>query len=191
MLRSDRDDGIVPGALVDERHAGAVFLVACSDVDVGDVPENAIARLAALGIRAILAPGFERIFHGKCLKHGVLPVILDEEVAGRLVALSESRSPMEITVDLEQQAIEWPGTERITFEADSRVRNKLLLGLTDLEETLRYVGDITALRAADRSRRPWLYDPPAGGDRRADTPGAPNLGGEGGGADGKTRKPNT
>ena len=191
MLRSERDDGVVPEALVDERHAGAVFLVARSDVDIGDVPDNAVARLTTLGIRAVLAPGFERTFHGKCLKHGVLPLILDQAIAGRLAALCESPTPVEITVDLEQQVIDSPGMERIPFEVDARVRNKLLLGLTDLEETLRYVGDITALRAADRSRRPWLYEPPGGGDRHADMPGPSRQGEQRDRPDGEARKPNT
>ena len=66
--------------------------------------------------------------------------------------------------------------EGIAFDVDPRVRNKLLLGLTDLEETLRYVGDITALRTDDRSRRPWLYELPGRGDAPAD---APNASGEG------------
>lgn len=170
VLPSAGAEGVVPDALVDDRHRGAVFLVSGSDFDAGDVPENAVARLTTLGIRAVLAPGFERTFHGKCLTYGVLPVILDEVVAKGIFDCSESRAPLEITVDLEQQTIDCPGMEPIAFDVDPRVRNKLLLGLTDLEETLRYVGDISALRADDRKRRPWLYEPPGRGDANADTP---------------------
>lgn len=163
-------DGVVPDALVDDRHRGAVFLVAGSDFDAGDVPENVVARLTTLGVRAVLAPGFERTFHGKCLTYGVLPVILDEAVAKRIAERSESGEPLEITVDLEQQQIDCPGMEAVAFDVDPRVRNKLLLGLTDLEETLRYVGDISALRADDRKRRPWLYEVPGPGGAHADAP---------------------
>lgn len=189
VLPPDAGDGIVPEALVDERHAGALFLVARSDLDVGDVPENGVARLTTLGIRAVLAPGFERNFHGKCLTHGVLPVILDEAVAERMVALCEAGPPVEITIDLEQEVIDCPGMERIAFESDARVRNKLLLGLTDLEETLRYVGDITALRTADRSRRPWLYEPPGPSDPPGDAPSPARQEGQGARAGGAPRKP--
>jgi 3-isopropylmalate/(R)-2-methylmalate dehydratase small subunit len=161
-------DGVVPTALVDERYVGAAFLVAPSDFDAGDVPENVVARLLTLGIRAVLAPGFERAFHGKCITNGVLPVILDVAIAKRVLDRAALGEPLEITVDLEQQVIECPGMEDIAFESDPRVRNKLLLGLTDLEETLRYVGDITALRSDDRKRRPWLYEPPAVGGANVD-----------------------
>jgi 3-isopropylmalate dehydratase small subunit len=162
VLSPEGSDGVVPDALVDERHHGAVFLVAPSDFDAGDVPENAVARLTTLGIRAVLARGFERIFYGKCLTNGLLPVILDEAVAKGIADHCESE-PLEITVDLEQQVIDCPGVGRIAFAVDPRVRNKLLLGLTDLEETLRYVGDIAALRTDDRNRRPWLYELPGSG----------------------------
>jgi 3-isopropylmalate/(R)-2-methylmalate dehydratase small subunit len=176
MLAPQVGDGIVPDALVDERHRGAVFLVASSDFDAGDVPENAVARLTTLGIRAVLAPGFERTFHGKCLTYGVLPVILDEAVAKTIFDRSEAGAPLEITVDLEQQKIDCPGMEAIAFDADPRVRNKLLLGLTDLEETLRYVGDIAALRTDDRNRRPWLYEQPGRGGAHAEEPSASREG---------------
>ena len=166
-------DGVVPDALVDERYRGAAFLVARSDLDAGDVPENAVARLTTLGIHAVLAPGFERTFHAKCLSNGVLPVILDEAVAKGIFDRAESGEPLEISVDLERQVIDCPGMEAIAFDADPRVRNKLLLGLTDLEETLRYVGDIAALRADDRSRRPWLYEAPGGAGPPTGAPSAP------------------
>jgi 3-isopropylmalate dehydratase small subunit len=160
LMLGARGDGIVPEALIDERNVGAPFLVARADLDVGDVPENAVARLLSLGVRAVFAPGFERMFYGHCLSHGVLPAMIDEALAARMGALCESGSRVEITVDLERQTIDWPGTEPSLFEVDARARNKLLLGLTDLEETLRHARDITALRAADRNRRPWLYAPP-------------------------------
>ena len=172
VLPSEGSDGVLPEAIVDGRHRDAVFLVARSDLDVGDVPENAVARLITLGIRAVLAPGFERTFHGKCLTNGVLPVILDEAIAERIVERAQSGAPLEITVDLERQVVDCPGMEGIAFDVDPRVRNKLLLGLTDLEETLRYVGDITALRADDRKRRPWLYEVPGRGGAQADAPSA-------------------
>lgn len=172
VLPPEGSEGVVPDALVDERHRGAVFLVARADFDAGDVPENAVARLLTLGIRAVLAPGFERTFHGKCLSNGVLPVILDEAIAERIFDRADSGEPLEITVDLERQVIDCPGMEGVAFDADPRVRNKLLLGLTDLEETLRYVGDITALRTDDRNRRPWLYEVPGRGGAPADAPSA-------------------
>ena len=185
VLPPQAGDGVVPDALVDERHRGAVFLVASSDFDAGDVPENAVARLTTLGIRAVLAPGFERTFHGKCLTQGVLPVILDEAVAKTIFDRSQSGAPLEIAVDLEQQKIDCPGMEAIVFDVDPRVRNKLLLGLTDLEETLRYVGDIAALRTDDRSRRPWLYEQPGRSGAHVDAPSEGDRSGPG------TRPPDT
>jgi 3-isopropylmalate/(R)-2-methylmalate dehydratase small subunit len=121
-------------------------------------PETVIARLTSLGIQVIIALGFEARLYDKCISAGLLPVILDEETIEELEGCVTSRPGLAATVDLERQVIERPDMEPVPFGVDPRARNKLLLGLTDLEEALRYRRDGATLRDEDRKRRPWLYD---------------------------------
>ena len=83
---------------------------------------------------------------------------LDEETIEEIADRVASNPGMELSIDLEEQLIECVGEEAIPFETDPRVRNKLLLGLTDLDEAMRYSEDAAALRTEDREKRPWLYD---------------------------------
>ena len=111
-----------------------------------------------MGVRALLAPGFSRELYVGLVASGVLPVALDEETIEEIAGRVASNPGMELSIDLEEQLIECVGEEAIPFETDPRVRNKLLLGLTDLDEAMRYIEDAAALRTGDRERRPWLYD---------------------------------
>ena len=126
------------------------------------VPETTLTRLAAAGVRVIVATGFDTRFYDKCVGHGLLPAILDEEAIGELATRAAARPDLPTTVDLEKVVIEQPGMEPLPFGVDPRARNKLLLGLTDLEEALRYLPNGAALREEDRKRRPWLYEEPGG-----------------------------
>ena len=65
-----------------------------------------------------------------------------------------------MTVDLERLVIERPDMATVSFEIDSRLRNRLLLGSEEMElqERLQYDDAAEAMRDADRLRRPWLYD---------------------------------
>ncbi|HSH76877.1 MAG TPA: hypothetical protein VLA09_14405 [Longimicrobiales bacterium] len=154
------DGVVVPDALLEDRYIGASFLVAVADFDMGDALETAFARLSTCGIRGIIAPGFERSFYERCFVEGVLPVILDQAVIDELADRLASDPAREMTVDLERLTIEYPGAEPVAFDMNPRLRTKLLTGLTDLDEMIRHVGRAGALRRADRSRRPWLYEDP-------------------------------
>lgn len=154
------DEGVIDlGVLFNrEEYQGASFLIARVDLDAGDAPETAATRAEGLGIRSIIAPGFERAFYEQCFARGLLPVILDEGVVERLADRITEDPGAEVTVDLEAQTVECSDMEIIAFETDPRMRNKLLLGLTDLDEAARHGDDLKALRSADRKRRPWVYD---------------------------------
>jgi 3-isopropylmalate/(R)-2-methylmalate dehydratase small subunit len=109
------------------------------------------------GVRAILSPGFEARFYQRCISSGVLALPLAEDTVDALGEYVASRPNAELTIDLDKQVIERPEAEAIAFEVEPRIRQKLLAGLTDMEEMLRHVGSTAALRHDDRKRRPWLY----------------------------------
>ena len=143
--------------LLPEGGRDASILVVRDLFDTG-APETALARVMALGIQAIVGPGFESEFYPKCFEQGVLPVIVDEGAIEALADWVVAHPGESVTVDLEEQVIERPGMDPLAFGVDPRLRNKLLLGLTDLEEMLRYMGNAKTLRSVDRNRRPWLYE---------------------------------
>ena len=123
-------------------------------------PETTLARVTALGVRAIISPGFEARFYQRCISSGVLALPLDEARVAALADWAMSRPQPTLTIDLDAQVIEPAGPEvgTTSFQVDPRVRRKLLLGLTDEEEMLQHFGSTAALRTEDRKKRPWLYD---------------------------------
>ena len=147
--------GLVPD---EDQEGGASILIARDSVGLGEDPLSAVAELLALGVRALLAPGFSRELYVGIVACGVLPVTLGDEVIEEIADRVASNPGMELSIDLEKQLIDCVGEEAVPFETDPRVRNKLLLGLTDLDEAMRYIEDAAALKAQDRERRPWMYD---------------------------------
>lgn len=157
-VRDERDAVVAPDKLF-ESLQGASILVAREPFQ-SSAPETAVARLTSLDVRVVLALGFEPQVYSKCVAAGVLPLPLEEAALEVLVERVTSRPGDPITVDLERQVIEMSDREPLPFGVDPRTRNKLLSGLTDLEEVLKHAENAEALRSADRARRPWLYEAP-------------------------------
>ena len=135
----------------------ASLLLATGDFDPGGAPTTAAEALASRGIRAVIAPGFERSFYESSFAQGILPAIVTADAVERLKALLAARPDTLVTVDLESSVIECDDVGSIPFDVDPRGRNKLLLGLTDFDEMKRHSAKTAELRATDRERRPWLY----------------------------------
>jgi len=133
------------------------MLLTSGDFDPGSAPDSAAAELASVGVRAVIAPGFERGFYERSFGHGLLPVMIGVASVGALAAHLGDHPDAEVTVDLERQVVECDGREAIPFEVEPRGRNKLLLGLSDFDEMTRHSARTAELRATDRKRRPWLY----------------------------------
>lgn len=157
-VRDELDDLVSPDRMF-ESVQGASILVAHEPFQ-SSAPETALARLTSLEVRVVLALGFEPQIYAKCVAAGVLPLPLEEAALEALVDRVTSRPGDPITVDLERQVIEMSDREPLPFGVDPRTRNKLLSGLTDLEEVLKHAENAEALRSADRARRPWLYEAP-------------------------------
>ena len=146
-----------PERVHDDDWEGASILIARDSVGTGGDPLSAVAGLLNSGVRAILAPGFAPDLYADLVASGVLPVTLEEEVISGIADRVASDPEMEITIDLETQLVECSCQEPVPFTTDPRARNKLLLGLTDLDEMIRHVEEAAALRTRDRDRRPWMY----------------------------------
>jgi 3-isopropylmalate/(R)-2-methylmalate dehydratase small subunit len=130
-------------------YAGAAILLGGANFGCGSSREHAAWALAEYGIRAIVAPSFNPIFRGNCVRNGILPIELDP------VPLSEAAQPL--TVALADQTLIDAAGMRWSFEIDPEAKAMLLGGLDAIDLTLAHRAAIAAFRDADRVQRPWVY----------------------------------
>jgi 3-isopropylmalate/(R)-2-methylmalate dehydratase small subunit len=147
--------------LNDDRFRGAPILLAGRNFGCGSSREAAVWGLVALGVRCVVAVSFGDIFAANCVQNGLLPIALDDQLVRSLGVAAAGGEPFEI--DLGAAVITTPLGDRIPFAIDPRWQQQLLEGLDDLTSTLRRLDDVTAFRATDHRRRPWIYhlDPSA------------------------------
>ena len=136
----------------------ASILLAGDNFGTGSSRESAVTGLMAFGFRSIVAPSFGEIFYTNCFANGMLPVTLGAEVIEEIADQVMLDPEVEMTVDLEKNQIQRPGLDAVSFSIDSRLRNKMLLGLRDLDEILLHRNDTNAFENEDRRNRPWIYE---------------------------------
>jgi 3-isopropylmalate/(R)-2-methylmalate dehydratase small subunit len=135
--------------LNDPRHAGAQILLAGKNFGCGSSREHAVWALAEYGFRCIIAESFAPIFHGNCIRNGVLPI-----TCGRTVDPLFYGQTM--TIDLAEQHMSISGRFR-PFHIDEESKAMLLSGLDAIDLTLQRATAISGWQAQDRKARPWVY----------------------------------
>jgi 3-isopropylmalate/(R)-2-methylmalate dehydratase small subunit len=149
------------------RYQGASILLARRNFGCGSSREHAPWALQEFGMRALIAPGFADIFLSNCLKNGLLPVVLAEEVVDQLFLELQAREGYLLTVDLSEQTVTTPSGRSFRFEIDTFRRQCLLNGWDDIGLTLRHSDKIRAFENERLARQPWLAAvPPAAGTGR-------------------------
>ncbi len=136
----------------------ASILLAGENFGTGNSRETAVTGLMAFGFQSIIAPSFGEIFYNNCFGNGMLPVILEASQIQQIADQVLLNPEIELTVDLESNTVRYPDLEAIAFSVDARLRNKMLLGLEDLDEILSHGGDTADFQEEDRKNRPWIYD---------------------------------
>jgi 3-isopropylmalate/(R)-2-methylmalate dehydratase small subunit len=134
----------------------AKILVCGENFGCGSSREMAVWAIAGMGVRCVIAPSFGEIFYGNCFQNGVLAISLEKQTVERLQRLAANPGTATFTVDLERQRI----NEDTSFEIDPLHRKALLEGLDAIGLTLAREAGIAAFQAADRERRPWVYELP-------------------------------
>ncbi|ASJ90977.1 3-isopropylmalate dehydratase small subunit [Porphyrobacter sp. CACIAM 03H1] len=129
--------------------AGARVLLAGANFGCGSSREHAVWALAEFGIEAVIAPSFAPIFKGNCIRNGLLPIELPEDVV-------RSLGWRTLTIDLAAQTVS-AGDESWPFAIDSEARAMLLEGLDAIDLTLKQGQAIRDWLAGDRQLRPWAY----------------------------------
>jgi len=123
----------------------ATILLSGKNFGCGSSREHAVWALKDYGFRAIIADSFGDIFYNNCIRNGILPIVLKN---GEIKSL-----PQNLTIDLEAQTV-----ENISFEINSSDKKILLGGLDTIALTLEHEADIQAFHAADKNKRPWIYN---------------------------------
>jgi 3-isopropylmalate/(R)-2-methylmalate dehydratase small subunit len=139
-------------------YAGTQILLSGENFGCGSSREHAVWALLEYGIRAVVAPSFAPIFHGNCVRNGILPVRLEAAGIARLAdAVAPDPQRRVLTVDLVRQRVSGPGGLEFAFEIEREEREMLLEGLDAIDLTLKHRDAIDAFRDRDRAQRPWIY----------------------------------
>ncbi|NND55598.1 MAG: 3-isopropylmalate dehydratase small subunit [Gammaproteobacteria bacterium] len=141
-----------------EPYRQAQILLSGENFGCGSSREHAVWALAEWGIRAIITPKFGNIFYGNCVRNGILPVVLANDVVENLAAQVESDpANNQITVDLTNCTVTAPDGGQHAFEIAPADREMLLEGLDAIAVTMRRDDEILAFQGTDRLKRPWIY----------------------------------
>ena len=139
------------------RYEGAQILLGRENFGCGSSREHAVWALEDAGFRVVIAPSFADIFFNNSFKNGLLPIVLPVEQINRLFAAAQQASALPLTVDLENQQIQWPDQAPVTFEVDAFRKHCLLQGLDDIGLTLQHVDAIRAYEEKRKQTAPWLF----------------------------------
>ena len=132
--------------LNDPYYNDAQILLSGDNFGCGSSREHAVWALHEYGIRVIIAPSFGAIFYKNCIRNGVLPIILNEEIIAKL-------DNEKVEINLEEQRI----NESIGFGITVADKEMLLQGLDDIDLNLKHMGQINSFEEADRKNRAWAY----------------------------------
>lgn len=131
--------------------AGCAVLVGGRNFGCGSSREHAPWALLDYGFRAVISSRVADIFRNNALKNGLLPVELDEDTHGWLLA----NPGAEIAIDVERLHVALPDGREVPFELDGFARYCLLNGTDQLGFLLARAAEIAAFeRRRDAVDRP-------------------------------------
>ena len=123
---------------------GAGVLVAGHNFGCGSSREHAPWALLGAGFRAVISTSFADIFRGNALKHSLLPIVVPADKHKALLAAVGADPAVEVTVDLENQALTLPDGSSVTFPIDDFAKHCMLQGVDELGYILQLEPQIAA-----------------------------------------------
>jgi 3-isopropylmalate/(R)-2-methylmalate dehydratase small subunit len=157
-LRFNADGSAKPSFPLDEpRYHNTRILLAGTNFGCGSSRETAVWALMESGIRCVIAPSFDDIFHDNAFQNGLLPLRIDMPQIEKIATALERSNSSEMTVDLQQCKLMVPGLEPISFSLGEDRRQPLLDGVDQLSFMLGSVSEIEAFEADHAAARPWAY----------------------------------
>jgi 3-isopropylmalate/(R)-2-methylmalate dehydratase small subunit len=113
-------------------YAGATILLAGNNFGCGSSREHAPWALTDFGFRAVISTSFADIFRNNALKNGLLPVLVEKSVHGRLFEMVGADPSVRVTIDLASQSLLLPDGTSVEFPIDPFSKKCLLEGVDDL-----------------------------------------------------------
>ncbi|MGO2393628.1 MULTISPECIES: 3-isopropylmalate dehydratase small subunit [unclassified Halomonas] len=158
-IRHDERDNPDPEFILHRPHAGgAQVMVSRRNFGAGSSREAAVYALVDYGFRCVIAPSFGDIFSSNAVNNGLLPAVVEEDDAERLLsALGDT--PAAINVDLETQIIRVAEVE-VSFSISPVWRTKLLNGWDDIDMTRQHAEAITQFSSDYVKQFPWVIATP-------------------------------
>ena len=126
------------------RYAGASILLTKDNFGCGSSREHAPWALDNYGIRCIIAPSFADIFYNNCFNNGMLPIVLPTDVVDGLFPEVRALDGYSLEVDLPSQTITKPNGEKLSFELNAFLKERLLNGWDQIGLTLLHDEAISA-----------------------------------------------
>ena len=138
--------------------SGATILLSGNNFGCGSSREHAVWALKEYGICVIIASGFGSIFYGNCVRNGILPIILPDQIVHKLADQVKVDPPRcRITIDLEQKHVVGPDRSCYEFDIEASQQAMLLEGLDPIAVTLKLDSEIQAFQKKYQKNRPWLF----------------------------------
>ncbi len=156
-MRFNEDGSENPDFVLNQpAYRNARILIGGDNFGCGSSREHAPWALQDFGIRCVIAPSFADIFFGNAAKNGILLITLPQHEIDRLLEDASRGANATMTVDLENQTIQRPDGESISFEIDPFRKHCLLNGLDDIGLTLEKADAIKSFESKVAEDRPWL-----------------------------------
>ena len=133
---------------------GRIF-VADVNWGCGSSRENAVTALDANGVRSVIAPSIADIHYNNCIKNGVLPIRMPEEICAKLRDQLRESPGAEIAIDLDSQSVSGPDQTTYKFEINAFDKHRLLNGLDDVGLTMEFDDKIEAFKLGYQAKHGW------------------------------------
>ena len=131
----------------------ANILLTRDNFGCGSSREHAVWALRDFGIKVVIASSFGDIFYNNCFKNGVLPVKLSKDQIEEIFKAEVG----EMSVSLDSKKIEFNNTYQYEFEVEDNLLERIVLGLDDVDMTLKYKNDIKLFEELRKKEKPWIY----------------------------------
>ena len=131
----------------------ANILLTRDNFGCGSSREHAVWALRDFGIRVVIASSFGDIFYNNCFKNGVLPIRLSKDQIESIFCAEVK----EMSISLDSRIIEFNDTEQYAFDVEDNLLERIVLGLDDVDMTLKYAEDIKLFENKRRKEKPWIY----------------------------------
>ena len=122
----------------------------------GSSREHAVWALRDFGIKAVIASSFGDIFYNNCFKNGVLPIKLDKNQIEQIFVLVKEDA-VEFSIDLQKRINHLNDNNKVNFEVEDFLIDRIIYGLDDVDITLNEKDSIANFESKRRETKPWIY----------------------------------